>query len=502
MKELQSKIHLRRTGLIVFSARILSIFTGMLFLVMITGWLSPTKFGLWEVILSYVAFASYPSYWLGFWATREIARGRMIGRTVVLMNLVFSVGAACAFLAYSIMSYSRFQASFAPFLLAVMLIPLVYWNQAVNSVASGYKPEAVGYSILFSETAKLLVAYVALFIFKLGIDGAILGVVASYVGQGLVITALVGGAVSEPLSLEAGRRWISDSWVPAFYSLGTTISAADTVAASLVTGGTFLTGYYQAAFQIGLIVSYSMYLSSGLYPLLLRGGSDTAANVTLDLILMFGMPMAVGVIVLAPRLLALLSPAYVTAGNDVSLALCILAVYGLASAVSGFFDSTLMGKETADLVAGRDFRTYLGSAFSFVAAVNLGYAIAYIASVILTTGLGTALGLSISAIVAIWAACQVGLLVVVVLVKLRRLRKAIALRLPSSLPKYLLASLVMTFSLYLLSSLSFPGSAGRLVDGVRIFGIATAGAGVYFLLLILVDGKSRRLASEFLHKFS
>ncbi len=498
---MESKIPLHRTGLIIFSARILSIFSGLLFLIMVTGWLSPPRFGLWEVILSFVAFASYPAGWLGFWATRDVARGGAVGKTTILLNLALSIGGVLAYLAYSLLSYQRFDATFGPFLLAVLLIPIAYWNQASNSIAAGYRPAALGYAILFSEVTKLLVAYPALFIFKLEIDGVILALIASNLVQAVFTTALVSRASTDSFSLELGRRWLSESWVPALYSLGAVVATADTVAAAAATGSTLLTGYYQAAFQVGTLVSYASFLSFALYPLLLRGESDEAPNAILDLILMFATPMAVGVIVLSPQLLRVLSPKYVAAGFDVSVALGLLAIVGLVAALSSMFDSTLIGREKADLDPQRGFRKYLGSTFSFVSIVNIASSGAYIVSVLLTTGLGTSAGYNVSSIVALWALSELALLVAGALVKLRRLRRVVSLRFPAGFPRYLLLSLVMAAVLYLLAGAFLQGTFDRLVFGGRVLGVALVGAAAYFGLLIAVDQKSRRLASEILHSF-
>jgi len=53
-----SRIHLRSTGLLVFGSRLVSVVTGLGFLVMVARWLEPSKFGLWEFILDLVTFSS------------------------------------------------------------------------------------------------------------------------------------------------------------------------------------------------------------------------------------------------------------------------------------------------------------------------------------------------------------------------------------------------------------------------------------------------------------
>ncbi|HXW94212.1 MAG TPA: hypothetical protein VEJ19_00715 [Nitrososphaerales archaeon] len=494
-----SRIPLRKTGLIVFGSRVVSIFTGLLFLIMITGWLTPARFGQWEVILTFVTFASYPAGWLGFWATRDVARGKMVGRTVILLNLLLSVAGAGIYFLISLYWSSFLGSSLAPFLLALLLVPLAYWSQAANSVATGYRPAAMGYSLLLSESAKLVVAYAALFVFRLELNGVILAMLASYSVQGIATTFFVQQAMAIPVDLETGKRWIRESWVPVVYTLATQISSADTVAASAV-AGYILAGYYQASFQIGSLVGYAGYLTYALYPVLLRGGSDEAPDTTLDLILLFGIPMAAGVIALAPQLLSVLSTAYVSAGRNVSPALAVIGVAALVSAISGFFDSIILAKERADLEETRSFGTYMKSGFSFVSKVNVTVAIVYVVSVITVASAGVLGGLGISTVVLVWAGFQLTIWTAGAAIKLRRVRKVAKLSFPRRALNYLAVAAAMSVLVFLLATI-FPGAgAGRFENGLRVAGIAVVGSLFYFGVLFEVDSRFRNLASSLLSR--
>ncbi len=471
----------------------------MIFLVMITGWLTPARFGLWEVILSFVAFASYPAGWLAFWATRDVARGKFVAKSAIFFNLVLTLLGVGGYFAACLATGSFSGSNYSAFLLAVLLVPLSYWSAAANAIAAGHRPSAFGYSILLSEVGKLVVAYPALFIFKLEISGVILAMLASYAIQAGATTFLVRGATRDPVSLEVGRRWLRDSWVPATYSLAGTILAADTVVAYLVTGGTVLSGYFQAAYQVGILVSYAGFLSYAMYPLLLRGGSEDAPSATLDLILMFGTPMAAGVLALAPTLLRVLSSYYVTGGANVSLGLEILALVGLANAISAFSDSTLIGRERADMDADKGLAKYLKSDFWFVSVVNIGYAVAYVVSVILIVEFGIAAGLDISTLVTAWSLALLGFLSAATVIKFRRLRGRVRVSLPRSLPSYVSLSALMALVLFFVSGWLLPPISDRFLLGFRTMGVVAVGAAFYFSLLLILDRRARGLALDFLN---
>ena len=80
-----SRIRLRSTGLLVFGSRLVSVVTGLGFLVLVARSLDPAKFGLWEFILDLVTFSAYPVSVLAFRVTRDVARRRMIGKTAIFV---------------------------------------------------------------------------------------------------------------------------------------------------------------------------------------------------------------------------------------------------------------------------------------------------------------------------------------------------------------------------------------------------------------------------------
>lgn len=478
-----------------------SIITGMLFLLMVTGWLRPGRFGLWEVITDLVTFASYPAGLLTFWASRDVARGKLVGRTAILLNLALSGAGLVMFAAFSIPTFSRFNSNYGPFVLAAFLVPLAYWNQAAASVAIGYRPAAMGYSLLVSEAAKLLVAYPALYIFKLDINGVMLAMITAYFVQSLMITVMVKGAVLPKSDFSLGRKWLSDAWIPALYLIPSQVGIADTLVASFTAGSTVVTGYYQAAFSLGSLVSYAGLLASALYPLLLRRGSTKAPGMTLDLILLFAIPMAVGEMVLAPHLLALLSPLYVSSTSNVSLAVVILAGWGLLTALSLFTDNTLMGVENADLSEKRSFRSYLRSNFVFIAAVNISYLTVYLAGVFIVVGATISADLSLAQTVEAWSGLQLGLLAPALVLKMRRVRKKVAVGFPRALPYYVACSAVMVTVLFALLQIAPPLTAGRMVLGEWAVEAIVLGAAAYFGSLLLIDRKARELAHSFTSMF-
>ena len=244
-----SRIRLRSTGLLVFGSRLVSVVTGLGFLVMVARWLEPSKLGLWEFILDLVTFSSYPVSVLSFWVTRDVARRRMVGKTAIFVAMAMSGGGIAIYLILGMLTYSRVATSVAPFLLAIILVPASYWNQISSSIVAGYRPAAAGSSLLVSEVCKLLSAYPLLFVFKAGISGVIIALLVAYLAQSVVATYATRSASAGELRLSEAKRWLGAAWLPAMSILPYFVGIADTFVASLAFG-TALTGYYQAAFSV------------------------------------------------------------------------------------------------------------------------------------------------------------------------------------------------------------------------------------------------------------
>jgi O-antigen/teichoic acid export membrane protein len=468
---------------VVFAARIASIFTGLVFLVMMTRSLSAQQFGLYEVIVDLVAFAGYPAGLAAFWATRDIARGKMFGKTALVLNVALSALGVAIYFGLSYFSASKIpSANLSTLFFAVFLVPVAYFSQAANSVVAGHRPVVMGYAVIFSEVSKLAVGYPLLIVFKTGIDGVVLSVMVANLAQAIASVALAGDATSNPINLEQGRRWLAHSWLPMLTTLPIFLGLADTYIASLAAADTVLVGHYQAAFSVAALAGYSFYLASAMYPLLLRGGSDEVTAMTLDLALAFGVPMAVGAAVLATPILHILNPTYL----DASAALGILAIAALVNTVSSVFDQTLLGKDRVDVDESAKFGDYLKSSIIFVAKVNIALGAVYIATVYFTITGGLAWGLPESTTLNFWALAQLCVLTFFIFVKARRVRRVGKLVVPRSIGYYVVGAGIMAAVLYALQGFIVYGG-GTLFLALELIAVSAVGMGAYGAFVLALD---------------
>ena len=493
---LSSKFGLRSTGLVVFAGRLVSAFTGLLFTVMAARWLDLSGFGTWEVIVTMVTFASYPIGMVAYWTTRDIARGRMIGRTALVAGALLSALGLLIYFGFSFVTYSRIAASVTPLLLGALLVPLSYWNAAASAIVTGYRPSVYGTSLILSESAKVVVGYEALYVLHMGINGVIVALLTAYLVQSSVSTFMVRNATAEKFDPAEVKRWAKLSWLPALSYLAPSLAVADTYGVALL-HGTSVVGAYQVAFIVASIVTYASGLIFSMYPLLLKGGDILLPAVSLEFSLLFAIPMAVGCAVISTPILFLFGSKY-TLG---ALGLVILAPMFVFNNISLLLDQTLMGTEKVDAGQTPTFRKLAGSNLLFVPAANIGYGIFYLATLFLALSFAAASGFSDSADVTVWALAQLVATVIFMLVKLRRAKGVAVLRPGVSVLYYIVGAAVMAMVLYFVSPAIAVQSVGTVIYGARLLVLVLLGAVLYFGVVYALDPKLRELARSVFRRY-
>ncbi|MDG6941285.1 MAG: hypothetical protein JRN65_04800, partial [Nitrososphaerota archaeon] len=111
----------RRAGLVVFGARVVSIFTGLLFIVMVTHALTTSEFGLLEVVADLLVFSAYPLTVTNFWSARETARGEVVGKTAALGALILTIAGLAIFAVLAFARQSALTTALGLFLVALSL---------------------------------------------------------------------------------------------------------------------------------------------------------------------------------------------------------------------------------------------------------------------------------------------------------------------------------------------------------------------------------------------
>ena len=96
-----SGIRVTYSGLISLSGGIIAVMASMAFTVLVTRKLLPEEYGAWGVISGVLMYVVLIGTITSFWTTREISRGRYVGKTQIIGTSFLSVIGVIAYLLIS-----------------------------------------------------------------------------------------------------------------------------------------------------------------------------------------------------------------------------------------------------------------------------------------------------------------------------------------------------------------------------------------------------------------
>lgn len=470
------------SGYVLFAARIVSIFTGLAFQLMIARSTTTDEYGIWFNINDIMAYFTLLSGVLPFWAMRFVAR-REEGatKTGVFANLIISLLATAVYiplvpLITSALSISQ-QYVFLYYLVAVQIIEW-YSIGIFESCLRSITPQVLGYGLLTAEFSKVSLGYILIIQLHHPLEGAIISIIMGFIVQTIYYLKLLAKEFQQRVRWSYVKEWLKGSLVNIYNIIGNQIAAYIFIMLFYI-GGSGARSNLGAASLIANIIGYSSYLTIALYPKLLADRNHKDITTSIRTMLMFTIPMTLGVIALPSAYLAILSPAYTVAAP----VLIVLALDALISTLSGFFSSVLYGAERVDEKAKMSFkelaksRLFLAFSFPYIHfAITLPTAYYLLTFYAQNHPLRAAFYVS-----SINSAGHLILFLVLYVV----VRKMITINIPwKSITKYTFSAAIMGIVLYLLP---YP---------TRVYmtmGLTAIGAIIYVVLLMAIDREARML---------
>ena len=83
-----SGIRVTYTGLISLIGGIISIFTGVIFTLIITRTVTAEEYGTWGVIIGLITYVMLIGPVVSYWSTRDTARNIQSGKQAILLSLI------------------------------------------------------------------------------------------------------------------------------------------------------------------------------------------------------------------------------------------------------------------------------------------------------------------------------------------------------------------------------------------------------------------------------
>ncbi|MCL4517832.1 MAG: hypothetical protein M1587_01385 [Thaumarchaeota archaeon] len=497
-----SNIRVRRSGLITFAIKLGSTLTGLAFVVLVTSNLTQSDFGLWQLISRVIAYVVFAGNVLNFWTTRYRARGMQLGKTVIIAGSIFSAVMSLVYLgisygvAGSVSSPAEYSTNLFFFLFSAPQVPLYIIAAVIEAILWGSAPERASLGFGLFEIAKVAIGGIAVGVFHLSLEGAIIGVMGAQLVQIISTGVLTRREYGDHVSFPLISRMVKTGWMAILNQIQPLVINFDFLIVALITTSTLPIALYGAAYVFGAIITYSGWLAAGLYAGLLSGKDPSkSTSQVLEIQYAFILPMVIGEIVLATRLLHLLNPLYTTAA-PILIALAIASAF---AALSQTFDNVITGTDTTDSLNTADFSLYIRSKLFLVAKINIVLASGYLVFIgVLAHTIGlqtqTMFGLQPYSLLGMaWGAsglCMWGLAVALKLKHVRKISK-ISVPLRTGLA-YILGSIGFATILYRLDSIvQIPH--GEIVQAIYILGIGAVALSVYSAIVLSVSPDMRKL---------
>ena len=477
-------LRIAHAGFIQFIAQLVTLATGLVFVILVTRNLSVSDFGLWQIVGSATGIALLPSIVVTFWSLRGVARREDVGKSSIAAAIIMLPLAFAIFLAVSTGIGTRVDIVMVVVIAVLLQLPFITLFEGLKPTAQATRPTVMGYSIFPFEFAKVVVAYYLVVGLRIGLQGVILALVAAYAAQNLVIFYGIRDKLRGKVDFRKIAEWVKASWVPLLDRGVARIWSSDAIVVALVLGTAVPVGLFQGARVFTAIIMYSEIFLRVLYPKLIRDrlGSDIAVAFRLQTLL--EIPMVVGAFILAEELLSVLGASYIGS----AAVLRLLAIGVLIESAEHVMYFVLYGAETADSKSeGLSFTNLRKSWLVKLPLLDLTKSVAYIT--LLTFALYFfASPSSPETAVLVWGGVYVGITVPYTTLKTFLARKFFPHTLPvREILTYIFAGIVMGFFLLFLRPASTITDISVIQAIFRLGYLVGLGALVYFGIVFVLD---------------
>lgn len=486
-----SGIRLKYSGFVNFTSRIISVATGLMFTILVTRRLSEELFGTWQFYLSLLNYFVVPSSIVNYWLTRDMGRGKKVARSGILFNGTISMISAILFVLLSPVFRESVSIDTPTLLAFTFWIIVMCCASSLEAICNGVQPQTVGYGVIVFEISKVIFGGLMVGYLKYSLFGAVLSIDLALTIQVLFYLLRISRHLKEKLSLRDIKRWLRTSWIPLISILPWLVSLQDAVVITLISGSLLPIAYIRAANIFAGVISFSGTLAAGLYPKLLSGGSEKDIEESLELILLFLIPMVFGQLILAEPLLFILRKEYAFT-YDV---LRIMAISSAMGTIKGVFSTIILGLEKTDVSNNLSWKSLVKSYLMKIPLAELLGSIAYVLMISISASIlsisGSSLLISLSTVT-----CLLIVNASLMIYYVKTSKKLVSFSLNfKRVVKFLISTLVMMTVILVF----YPESAKSEHILTVLFSLMPAiliAVLVYFATLFLIDVKSRELFKE------
>ena len=485
-----SSVRVTYSGLIAFVVGILSVFTGLIFTLILTRELSLEEFGIWSLIGSLTGYALIFNPIVYYWTIRDIARGKEIGKTSFLSTSMLSAVAVVVYVIIVTFFQSDAQIDKNVLYLAVILIPAEFVRVILVSINLGYRPHVAEYGVLIFEITKIGLALLLVYFMELGIEGVIISITLSSLASATFLGIITRDKLRGKFNMKSLRHNLKFFWIPTYPNLASILTTSDVVVFTILTGSIGGIAFWAACRAVSRIVHHSLRINKALYPKLLAGGKNQYFGKNLHHVFYFAFPLAGISIIFAEPALFALNPIYREAFPIIFL---LVPLFFLRS-VTEVFDSSLRGTEKVDIKEDSTFRYYIKSKLFFLPTLRIVQRGGYLASLALVLLIINVQDKSQIELVIFWAIIALGTEIPYVVYISIIARKEFKPKLEKfAITKYLLSSMVSFGITYIIMEKTLVYHTSIFQFLPELFQYIILGSCIYLGITYVIDSKTRKL---------
>ena len=360
-------IRVTYVGLISFVVGLISVFTGLVFTLIITRELSPEEFGTWSLIGGLTGYVLILEPIVSFWVIREVARGKDSGKTAFISSSAFSGISTIVYVIIILSFVTQIDVDQNILLFAAILVPVLFLRHTLYAINLGHNPQASEYGFLAFEITKIPAALILILFLEQGIYGAILVTFIASLASVTIQLIRAFDKIKGSFSKEILKNWLKTFWLPIYPRISELLLISDIVIVALFLGSTEYIAYWSAAFAIASIIPNAGKISKAVYLKLLEGGKKEYFQENLVRVLFFAFPLCSMTVIFAKPALFVLNPLYVPAIPIV----IVLTIVMFTRMFARICLRPLVGLERIDINKNATFKDYLRSKLFFVPTLHI-----------------------------------------------------------------------------------------------------------------------------------
>ena len=492
-----SGIRVTYTGLISLIGGIISIFTGIIFTLIITRSVTAEEYGTWGLILGLVTYVMLIGPIVSYWSTRDTARNIQSGKTAIWSSMLLSIGAISVYIPISYLMSNYTNVENNVLLFAAILIPTMFINGILVAINLGWKPHAISYGTLAYGISSIPLALFLIYYLNFGVTGIIISVFLANIVSIIILFYYAKEKIVNRFNKAFLKKWLKFSWIPIYPGIAVLVAGFDISIFTIITGSVIGLAFWTAAMVFPAMISHTGLISRAIYAKLLEEKTKEFMSENLTLVFYFGIILISLVITFARPALYALNPIY-----EIAFPVAIIMSFEVfLSVFTNIFLLSLAGIERVDKFENSTFKDYLKSKLFFPQTIRLVQTSIYV--LILTVGLLILVGFGSSnqELLLFWASIALITQIPLVCVLYYLVQKNIMIKLEiSRIAKFVLIAIGVFGFTYVLTTQFLVYSPGvtSFIPNVLMF--ASFGVGLYIIITYLIDNKIRNLVHAVIYE--